>query len=79
MSDDVFLLHLCFFVNSVQKMCASAPYSITIKTRILGAHIVRLFLSISQVYLNVIKYISEEYIKSRLKVYFPLFSLKEVY
>ncbi len=49
-------------------------------TWILGADIFRPFLSISQVYLNVIfKYISEKYIKSRLKVYFPIFSLKEVY
>ncbi len=26
-----------FFGNSVQKMCTSAPYHITMKTRILGA------------------------------------------
>ncbi len=28
----LFHLHLCFFVNSVQKMCTSAPYRITMKT-----------------------------------------------
>ncbi len=31
-----FLLHLCFFGNSVQNMCSSAPYHITMKTLILG-------------------------------------------
>ncbi len=34
-----FLLHLCFFGNSVQKMCTSAPYHITMKTRILRAQV----------------------------------------
>ncbi len=65
MSDDHVRLHveasvvsvsssLVFLGNSVKKMCTSAPSHITMKTRILGAHIFRLFLSISQVYLNVI-------------------------
>ncbi len=46
MSDDHVILHvevsvvlvyrsLVFFGNSVKKMCTSAPYSITMKTRIL--------------------------------------------
>ncbi len=50
MSDDRVRLHveasvvsvsasLVFCVNSVQKMCSSASYRITMKTRILGAHI----------------------------------------
>ncbi len=34
-----FLLHLFFFGNSVQKMCTSAPYHITMKTQILGAQV----------------------------------------
>ncbi len=50
MSDDRVRLHvkasvvsvsssLVFFGNSVQKMCTSAPYHITMKTRILGAQV----------------------------------------
>ncbi len=50
MSDDNVRLHvevsvvsfsslLVFFGNSVQKMCDSAPYHITMKTRILGAQV----------------------------------------
>ncbi len=34
------LSSLVFFVNSVQKMCTSAPYRITMKTRILGAQVI---------------------------------------
>ncbi len=48
MSDDRVRLHvevsvvsfsLVFFGNSVQKMCTSAPYRITMKTLILGAQV----------------------------------------
>ncbi len=66
-----FLLHLSF----LEKMCTSAPYRITVKTQ---KH--------SQVYLfffvklyMFFKYISENYIKSKQKIYFPIFSLEEVY
>ncbi len=80
---------LVFFVNSVQKMCTSAPYHITMTTRILGAqyssNIFRLYLNISISILKChlkyisekyIKPISEKYIKSKLKVYFTIFLFK---
>ncbi len=35
---------LVFFENSVQNMCTSAPYRITMKTRILGAQVAQIYL-----------------------------------
>ncbi len=50
-----FLLHLCF-LEIMYRRCVLAAPTITMKTRILGAQvrIFRLFLSRTQVYLNVI-------------------------
>ncbi len=73
-------------------MCTSVPYHITMKTRILGAQIYFKNISSFSKYNSSIlkcnfKYISEKYIKpvsdkyikSKLKVYFLIFSLNEVY
>ncbi len=70
-----FLLHLCFFVNSVQKMCTSAPYHRTMKTRI-RAHIFRLFLSISKYILMYVFFIKYEwYLNSIPTILFMIISL----
>ncbi len=77
-----FLLHLCF-LEILYRRCV-LPYNnknMDSRSTSIAQIFFRLFLSISQVYLNVIlKYISEKYIKpisekymkSRLKVYFPI-------
>ncbi len=58
---------LVFCVNSVQKMCSSASYRITMKTQILRAHIFRLFLNIGSSMLRChFKYFFEKDIKSTL-------------
>ncbi len=57
-------------------------YRITMKTfreHKYSSNILRLFLSMSSILKCHFKYMSEKYIKSRLKVYFPIFCLKEVY
>ncbi len=71
-------------------MYTSAPYRITMKTQILGAHIAQIYLDFSKYKSSILKchfkYISEKYIKpisekyiKSKQVYFPIFSLKEVY
>ncbi len=69
---------IVFFGNSVKKMC-----------KILGAQVHKILKiykyiwTFSKYKSSIVKchfkYISEKYIQSRLKVYFPIFSLKEVY
>ncbi len=73
-----FLLHLSFFVNSVQKMCTSAPYHRTMKTRI-RAHVFRLFLSISKYILMYVFFIKYEwYLNSIPTILFMIISLIKI-